>query len=60
MSNSTYSYIRRVNEVFTYIDNHLENDLSLHALSQIAHFSPYHFHRIFKCIALEAILTENV
>ncbi|MFD0964656.1 AraC family transcriptional regulator [Pseudofulvibacter geojedonensis] len=53
--NITYSYIKRVNDVFTYIDNHLENDLSLNDLSRIAHFSPYHFHRIFKVIAHEPL-----
>ncbi|MGN7457343.1 AraC family transcriptional regulator [Paenibacillus pasadenensis] len=38
-----------------YIENHLEENLSLASLSRIAAFSPFHFHRIFK-----AIVGENV
>ncbi|BBI30832.1 AraC family transcriptional regulator [Cohnella abietis] len=48
-------YISRINKVMNYIDNHLEEDLSLASLSRIAAFSPFHFHRIFK-----AIVGENV
>jgi len=30
-----------------YIEKHIDQPIDLYTLSQIAHFSPYHFHRIF-------------
>ncbi|WP_299683569.1 AraC family transcriptional regulator [uncultured Dokdonia sp.] len=48
-------YKSRINRVFQYIDQNLENDLSLQQLSEIAFFSPYHFHRIFKYITNETV-----
>lgn len=48
-------YEIRINKVFEYIDEHLLSDLSLDKLAQIAHFSPYHFHRIFKTLTGETV-----
>ena len=31
-----------------YIDTHLEDDLSLATLAAVGHYSPFHFHRLFK------------
>ncbi len=42
------SYNKRVLKVLVYIQQHLDNELELGDLAQIACFSPYHFHRIFK------------
>ncbi|MCU0122804.1 AraC family transcriptional regulator [Pseudomonas vlassakiae] len=41
------AYARRFEAVLAYIDSHLEGDLSVNALSRIANFSAYHFHRQF-------------
>lgn len=41
-------YTNRINRVFEFIDENLESDLSLAAISEIAFFSPFHFHRVFK------------
>lgn len=41
------SYARRFKQVFDYIDSHLDDTLLLAKLSEVAHFSPYHFHRQF-------------
>jgi AraC family transcriptional regulator len=46
-------YGRRVTRVTTYISDHLDEDLSLERLAEIACFSPYHFHRIYRGIAGE-------
>lgn len=46
-------YKNRITRVFQFIDENLEKDLSLNRLSEIAYFSPYHFHRIFKFITSE-------
>jgi AraC family transcriptional regulator len=46
-------YIHRVNDVMDYIRTHLSDDLTLGALAQVAHFSPFHFHRIFSAMTGE-------
>lgn len=46
-------YINRINKVVDHIDNNLDAELSLQILSDIACFSPYHFHRIFSALLEE-------
>ncbi|WP_335944244.1 AraC family transcriptional regulator [Pseudomonas sp. G166] len=41
------AYTKRLNAVLAYIDAHLEGDLSVKTLSQVANFSAFHFHRQF-------------
>jgi AraC family transcriptional regulator len=41
------AYARRVERVVAHICGHLEEDLSLERLSEVAGFSKYHFHRQF-------------
>ena len=41
------SYTTRFGRLFDYIDNNLDDDLSLDVLSQVVNFSKYHFHRVF-------------
>lgn len=48
-------YTARINRVIDYIQTHLEEELSLGSLSRIAHFSPYHFHRIFRAMVGETL-----
>ena len=48
-------HIQRVNIALHYIEQHLESDLSLEQISEIAHYSPYHFHRLFKTFAGETL-----
>ncbi|MBB5203056.1 AraC family transcriptional regulator [Inhella inkyongensis] len=38
---------RRLNAVLDHIDRHLHEPLDLNALAAVAHFSPFHFHRLF-------------
>ena len=40
-------YARRFERVFAYIERHLDEPLSVEKLSQVAHFSKFHFHRQF-------------
>jgi len=40
-------YAARFNKVFDYIDKHLDEELPLERLSQVANFSKFHFHRQF-------------
>lgn len=41
------AYAERFNRVFDYIDQHLDEELNVEQLSQVANFSKYHFHRQF-------------
>lgn len=40
-------YIDRMHRVTEYIDQHLDQYLDLETLAKVAHFSPFHFHRLF-------------
>jgi ABC-type glutathione transport system ATPase component len=41
------AYTQRMNRVLDHIDKHLDESLEVTALAAIAHFSPFHFHRVF-------------
>jgi AraC family transcriptional regulator len=43
-------YAKRINRVLEYVVLHLDGDLSLAALAEVACFSPWHFHRIFTAL----------
>lgn len=51
------NYHKQFSKVFTYIDNHLTDNISLNDVANIACYSPYHFHRIFKTITNEPLQT---
>jgi len=48
-------YSDRINKVFYFIDENLDADLSLSVIADIAYFSPFHFHRIFRTITGETL-----
>lgn len=48
-------YIHRINRVIDYIEEHLDENLYLQQLAEIAHFSPFHFHRIFSAFKGETL-----
>lgn len=49
------TYRQRLLVVLVHIGEHLEDDLSLEELSGISHFSPFHFHRIFRAMVGESV-----
>jgi len=49
------NYRERINRVLLYIDNHLGEKIDLAKLADMAHFSPFHFHRIMKAYLNESI-----
>ena len=49
------AYIQRINNVLAFIDDHLDEDLSLQTISSIAFYSPFHIHRLFKAITNETL-----
>ncbi|MBK6265123.1 AraC family transcriptional regulator [Marivirga sp. S37H4] len=48
-------YKNRINRVFQFIDENLDSDISLSKVAEIAYFSPFHFHRVFKTITGETL-----
>jgi len=56
MKGATINYYHeRMLKVLVYIQQNLEKELSLVELAGVAHFSPYHFHRIFKGMTGESV-----
>lgn len=48
MQNQYYNeYISRINRAIDYIEENIDNELSLDAIANVANFSKFHFHRIF-------------
>ena len=52
---SKQEYSARINMVMDYIERNIGEKISLDKLSQIACFSPFHFHRIFTAITGETL-----
>jgi AraC family transcriptional regulator len=52
---STHIYRERVNRVIDYIKDHLAEPLPTDKLARLAHFSPFHFHRILRSIVGEPL-----
>lgn len=50
------SYAERMLRVLVYIQEHLDDALSIEDLARVAHFSPYHFHRIFRGMVGESVI----
>jgi AraC family transcriptional regulator len=48
-------YRARIDRVLAYLADHLDADLSVAELARIAHFSPYHFHRMFRAMTGESV-----
>ena len=50
---SRTEYISRINKVLKYVYAHYNEQINLMQLAEIAHFSPFHFHRIFSMLTGE-------
>lgn len=48
-------YRERMLRVLVHIQKRLDEDLALAELARVAHFSPYHFHRIFRGMVGESV-----
>ena len=56
MKQTTFDiYRQRMAEVLQIIQRNLDEDLALEELARVAHFSPYHFHRIFRGMVGESV-----
>lgn len=52
---SRQEYLERINRVVDFICDHLDQDVSLATLADIACFSEFHFHRIFQSLMGETV-----
>jgi len=48
-------YIARINRVLDYIERNIHQSLTLTQLAEVARFSPFHFHRIFRALVGEPL-----
>ncbi len=55
VSESRQIYIEKINMVQDYIEKHLDEEINIRQLSQIASFSEYHFQRIFRQFTYESL-----
>lgn len=53
MSEARAAYEIRINEVINFVEAHYGDRLLLGQLADVAHFSPFHFHRIFSAFTGE-------
>lgn len=49
------SYQERIGRTIRYLEAHLDEQIELEHLAAVAHFSPYHFHRIFRGMVGESV-----
>jgi AraC family transcriptional regulator len=55
-SQTERAYRERLLRVLVHIQTHLDDALALDELAALAHFSPYHFHRIFRGMVGESLM----
>lgn len=48
-------YVGRINKVVDYVEKHLDDELSLDVLADVASFSRFHFHRLFSAMTGETV-----
>jgi AraC family transcriptional regulator len=53
--NQNFDYISRINKSIDYIETNISSNLSLEKISNVANFSPFHFHRIFSSFMGETL-----
>ena len=56
---TSLDYVRRIDRVITFMSDHLDEPLDVPRLAEVACFSPFHFHRIFRYLAGEPV-TETI
>lgn len=48
-------YVKRIINVLIYIEDHIEDELSVNELAKVASYSPFHFHRVFHAVMGETV-----
>lgn len=49
-------YVKKIEEALKFIDDNLEENITLDVLAQNAHCSKFHFHRIFHAIVGQSVM----
>jgi len=49
------NWTRRIERVMAHIDRNIDRDIDLTRLSEVAAFSPFHFHRIYRTVTGETV-----
>lgn len=49
------NYLHRLTAILVFVDDHLSESLHLEQLAKLAHYSPYHLHRLFKAVTAETL-----
>lgn len=49
------NHLERLNKVLVFIQSNVDRSMNLKALAAVAHFSPFHFHRIFRACIGETV-----
>ena len=52
-------YGRRIDRVMRHIGEHLDDPLDLDRLAEVACFSPFHFHRIYRQVVGETVVANG-
>ncbi|MBU0638126.1 MAG: AraC family transcriptional regulator [Planctomycetes bacterium] len=55
-TNTQRDYEERILKILVHIQSHLDEALDLVQLADLAHFSPFHFHRVFRGMVGEAVM----
>lgn len=53
---SQANYVKRLTRVTSFIYDHLDGDLDLNTLADVAALSPYHWHRIYQAVYGESVV----
>lgn len=48
-------YIKRILKVLVYIEEHIDDEMTMSELAKLSCYSPFHFHRIFQSIVGETV-----
>ncbi|MFK7742000.1 MAG: GyrI-like domain-containing protein [Planctomycetota bacterium] len=54
-SRTSNNYVASINRAIDFVVQHLDRQLKLDDLAAVAHFSPFHFHRIFRSLVGETV-----
>ncbi len=53
--NSLELHVKRILKILIYIEQNIDEELSMEQLAKLAHYSIFHFHRIFQAITKESL-----
>ena len=53
--NTSKSYRQRIEKVLQFIVDHVDEELTVEVLADVAHFSSFHFHRLFRAVCGQTI-----